>query len=307
MPDVFGLHDNANITFAQNETFQLLADLVLLQPKSSLSYEGGKSREEIIEEVATRILNQCPQSLDESAIIRKYPIMYEQSMNTVLIQEVIRFNNLLAEIRSTLKQLIKAIKGLVVMSASLEAMATFLFTNQIPELWNAKAYPSLKALGPWIQDLQERIAFLKSWYEKGLPPVFWISGFFFPQAFLTGQLQNFARKYSVPVDTVSFNFKVMKEGFGELRQVPKDGCYIHGLFLEGCRWNPDDMCLTESRPKELYTQMPIIWLIPEANRQKVDDGFYDCPVYKTLNRSGTLSTTGLSTNFVFTVEIPSNE
>lgn len=114
----------------------------------------------------------------------------------------------MAEIRSTLKELIKAIKGLVVMSAPLEAMATFLFTNQVPELWNAKAYPSLKALGPWIQDLQERIAFLKSWYEKGLPPVFWISGFFFPQAFLTGQLQNFARKYSVPVDTVSFNFKV---------------------------------------------------------------------------------------------------
>ncbi|VDO01556.1 unnamed protein product, partial [Rodentolepis nana] len=285
MPDLFGLHDNANITFAQNETYQLLADLLLLQPNTSLSQEGGNSREAIIEEVATQILGQCPQSLDESAIIRKHPIMYEQSMNTVLIQEAIRFNSLLDKIRSTLKELIKAIKGLVVMSAPLEAMATSLFTNQVPEIWNAKAYPSLKALGPWIKDLRERIAFLRAWHEVGIPPVIWISGFFFPQAFLTGQLQNFARKYSVAVDTVSFNFKIMKEDIGVLRQAPKDGCYIHGLYLEGCRWNPDEMCLMESRPKELYIEMPIIWLIPESNRQKVDDGVYDCPVYKTLTRS----------------------
>lgn len=94
------------------------------------------------------------------------------------------------------------------MSAHLEAMATSLFTNQVPAMWTAKAYPSLKALGPWIQDLQERISFLTTWCKNGIPIVFWISGFFFPQAFLTGQLQNFARKYSQAVDTVSFNFQV---------------------------------------------------------------------------------------------------
>lgn len=78
----------------------------------------------------------------------------------------------------------------------------------------------------------------------------------------------------------------MKEGLGDLKHAPNDGCYINGLFLEGCRWNSDEMCLIESRPKELHTQMPIIWLIPEANRRKVNDGIYECPVYKTLKRSG---------------------
>lgn len=52
--------------------------------------------------------------------------------------------------------------------------------------------------------------------------------------------------------------------------------------------------------------MPPIWLIPEQNH-KLKDGLYVCPVYKTLTRAGTLSTTGHSTNFVLSVEIPSRQ
>ena len=44
-PEIFGLHDNANITYALNETFTLLKNIVLLQPRSSSS--GGSSREEV--------------------------------------------------------------------------------------------------------------------------------------------------------------------------------------------------------------------------------------------------------------------
>lgn len=78
----------------------------------------------------------------------------------------------------------------------------------------------------------------------------------------------------------------MKEDVGGIGQVPIDGCYIRGLYLEGCRWNPLDSCLIESRPKELYTHMPVIWLMPTANRTKPETCIYDCPVYKTLTRSG---------------------
>jgi len=44
-PEIFGLHDNANISFAQNETFALLGTLVKLQPRVAAS--GGKSRDEV--------------------------------------------------------------------------------------------------------------------------------------------------------------------------------------------------------------------------------------------------------------------
>lgn len=52
--------------------------------------------------------------------------------------------------------------------------------------------------------------------------------------------------------------------------------------------------------------MPIIWLIPVANRTSPTSGIYDCPLYKTLTRAGTLSTTGHSTNFVVSIELPTS-
>ncbi len=44
-PQIIGLHDNANITFAQNETFSMLEGLLLLQPKTSSG--SGMTREEV--------------------------------------------------------------------------------------------------------------------------------------------------------------------------------------------------------------------------------------------------------------------
>lgn len=45
-PEIFGLHDNANITFAQNETESLLHGILQMQPRSSTG--AGRSREEVV-------------------------------------------------------------------------------------------------------------------------------------------------------------------------------------------------------------------------------------------------------------------
>jgi len=88
-------------------------------------------------------------------------------------------------------------------------------------------------------------------------------------------------------------------------QPAEAGCYIRGLYIEGARWDSEHDCLTESRPKELFTEMPIIHIKPVVDRKKPASGIYDCPCYKILTRRGTLSTTGHSTNYVITMELPS--
>jgi dynein heavy chain len=49
----------------------------------------------------------------------KFPTDYNESMNTVLVQELVRYNRLLNVMKSSLHNLKKALKGLVVMSEDL--------------------------------------------------------------------------------------------------------------------------------------------------------------------------------------------
>ncbi len=54
--------------------------------------------------------------------------------------QVIRYNRLLNVIHSSLKDLKKALKGLVVMSQALETMFNSLYNNTVPEMWAAKVW-----------------------------------------------------------------------------------------------------------------------------------------------------------------------
>lgn len=305
-PSVFGMHENAYIASANAEAFMMFDTLLSLQSVGDGSGSASDSWEKAVEVSAKEISAHGWKLFDIENVGLLYPVVYEESMNTVLQQECIRYNKLIVILLRTLPALLSALRGLIAMSSDLDAIAKSISINQVPKLWAEAAYPSMKPLSSWVEDLVERIKFIHQWIEHGSPCVFWISGFYFPQAFLTGSLQNYARKFKFPIDTVTFDFYLKQEPLIEITTQPANGVYIRGLFLEGARWDPTIRSLNDSLPKQLYTELPVIHLLPEQHRTEPTKGIYRCPVYKILSRRGVLSTTGHSTNFIMWIEIPSN-
>lgn len=86
-------------------------------------------------------------------------------MNTVLTQELTRFNGLIKIIRSSLEDLKKAIKGEVLLSTELEAALNSLQDGQVPAMWLKKSFPSLKPLGSYIKDLMARLDWFQNWVD----------------------------------------------------------------------------------------------------------------------------------------------
>ncbi|KAH8316762.1 hypothetical protein KR074_004303 [Drosophila pseudoananassae] len=296
-PEVYGLHANSGITRDLQTTKTLLDSMILLLGSEAAGSSGaGVSVEQVILGTIKQIEQEMPPDMDIEGAAEKYPVDYNESMNTVVVQEMERFLKLQKEIRASCRDLAMAIKGIMVMTPDLENVMTAMKFNRIPTKWMSKSYPCLKPLGSYVQDLYKRLNWLHDWHHHGKPPTFWLSGFFFTQAFLTGAMQNFARKYKIPIDTLTFDYVVQKV---ETKPAPpEDGVYCNGLYLEGARWEWNDSVLVEQFPKILVYSMPVIYFKPCTILELVEGTRYRCPLYKTGERKGTLSTTGHSTNYV---------
>lgn len=139
-PDVFGMHPNANITFQLQETGKLVETILSIQPRTTGGGGGGKSSDEVVFELAGEMLESLQPLLDRDEAL---PGLFDRtetgqlnSLSVVLGQEMDRFNRLTAGMKSTLAELQKAIKGLVVMSGELEGMYNNIINNQVPGMWD---------------------------------------------------------------------------------------------------------------------------------------------------------------------------
>jgi len=305
-PRVFGLHPNALITAQFNQAKKFLDTVVSVQPRIA-SGGGGKSSEEIVADMAEGFLKTIPEAAKQK---NAHPDTYRKTTGGGIIsvgvfhgQEYTRFATMISTTKASLRMLGKAITGTVLMSGDLEGMFNSFLVQKVPGNWEKVAYPCLKPLNSWVLDFIGRIDFMMSWLLNGPPTSFWLSSFFFPQGFMTASLQVHARKTKIPIDTLEFFSVVTKIPTAEdVKELPENGANVHGLYLMGCGWDVPGAVMRESHKDVLFELMPVIWLEPVdasiAKERTTERNLYQCPIYKTSERKGTLSTTGHSTNFV---------
>lgn len=151
---------NAGITRDLQTTSQLFNSFLSVV-ESSGGTDDSSATENLLTTIASDILAKLPNNFDIESATEKFPVLYNEPMNTVLIQEMERFNVLLSVICKSLHDLIKAIKGAIVMTPELETMALSLSVGKYPAFWSKFSYPSLKSLGGYITNFIERLRFLQ--------------------------------------------------------------------------------------------------------------------------------------------------
>ncbi|KAA0154745.1 hypothetical protein FNF29_02274 [Cafeteria roenbergensis] len=303
-PAVFGLHPNAEIGYFMQASKDLWRNLIDLQPRSAGGGEGV-SRESVIQSTIDDVQGKVPEQEDILNIKKRFTLEGATPTPTqiVLLQELERWNILVATIDSSLADLSRALKGEIGMSDELEALAEALFNGFLPAMWAAKAPKTEKPLGSWIQHFEDRLSQYRDWVGGGQPPVMWLSGLHIPESFLTALVQMTCRRKHWPLDKSTL-FTMVTEHL-EADTIPhalEDGCYVRGLYLEGAGWDLERSVLKRQDPKVLVTELPILQVIPiEAAKLKLH-GTFRAPVYVTQSRRN-----AMGVGLVFEADLATDE
>ena len=317
---MFGLHPNAEIGYLTNWTATIFD--TILQMGGGGAGDGGASTGKIKEvmEYFTKNLPENFQMIDMMELAE--PLLQGESgpFVVVALQECQRMNELIQEIRRSLIELEKGMKGQLNMSGPMEDLIKAIAINQWPGRnpfsqcqWEKKAWPSMKSLMSEFADMLVRIAQLKVWStDLKTPFSLWLPGLFNPTSYLTAVMQVTARRTGMPLDQMTTETHIttfMKPEFVDY--YPNDGAFVHGLYIEGARWPTGDEAgdtelvsgtptagyLVDGRLKELLPPLPIIYVkaVPvQATWEPSAVGYlrrlpdiYEAPVYYTSFRGFT--------------------
>merc|ERR1719478_450385 len=262
-PELFGLHSNADLVFRTAQTTDVLSTILDISPKDS-GGGGGESREDAVLRVVAELEGKLPPDYHgEETKIAIKALGATKPLNICLQQEIDRLQKVISLVRKTLANLKLAIAGTIVMSAEQ----------------------------------------LTGWLKGGRPNVFWLTGFFNPQGFLTANRQEVCRKHAKEgwaLDDVVNLTRVVNMEREEVRKGPDEGVYIYGLFLDGCRWDKPGNKLADSVPKVLFAPLPVLLVTGQLSTEKKADSYsYSAPCYRNKSRRGL--------NFIFPVDLRSEE
>ena len=307
-PEIFGLHVNADITFRNKQTNEMIGTIIDTQPKAVGGGGGGMSREDIVLAAGEDMLAKDPGDFDVNEV--KDAIVKLGGMgkphNVVLWQEIERINVIIKLYRLTLKNLKLAVAGTIIMGADLIEALDNLYDARPPPGWVNKSWVSPTS-GLWFASFMERVSQLKNWIEKGKPASFWLTGFFNPNGFLTATMQDVARRHQGwALDEVVMFSEPTKNDAKDVRAGPEEGVYVHGLWIDGAGWDKKRVCLVEQAPKVLFYELPVTLITgvqytekksgwgfgdPKLTSGKVDMTKFSAPLYMYPRRcTGALGT-----------------
>ncbi|XP_045527512.1 dynein beta chain, ciliary-like [Pieris brassicae] len=286
-PYLYGLHPNAEIGYLTTVSERLFKVVFEMQPRDAGAQAGGgATKEEMVRYILDDILDRVPEPFNLQELMGKVEEL--TPFTIVALQECERMNRLMGEIRRSLKEVELGLKGELTISSDMEKLMESLFMDNVPDSWTKLAYPSLLGLAAWFSDLCLRLVELENWSgDFNLPPAVWLAGFFNPQSFLTAIMQQTARKNEWPLDKMCLNCDVTKKYRGDFNAPPREGANIHGLYMEGARWDTATGGIVESRMMELFPIVPVIYIKAVTQDKQDVKNVYECPVYKIRMRGPT--------------------
>ncbi|KAG8123327.1 hypothetical protein E2320_018706, partial [Naja naja] len=314
-PELFGMHHCAERQYLKAQTESFINSIVSTQPTYStdiirLLFEISSSSFPPFFQYSTKNMEGASTNeyvSTEIVTLRSFisPLL------PVLRQEIDHCNNLLYLIFRSLQELQQGIKGKIILTKRLEELYNSILKGRVADLWEQSSFKTNKPLGSWIDDLIIQVNFFAMWADR----------------FLIAVCQNYARLNKVTVDSLTFTHKVLpltqdedfsfnrkesilNKAFKEHFQY-ETGVKIYGLYIDGASWNPNTQALDEPELHRRYYPLPDIQFLPRSITfspsycGEEDQLLYKCPLYKTPQRTGMLSSMGESTNFVTEVNLPS--
>jgi dynein heavy chain len=103
----------------------------------------------------------------------------------------------------------------------------------------------------------------------------WLSGLHIPESYLTALVQATCRKNGWPLDKSTLYTQVTQWQTAEdVTERAHQGCFVHGLYLEGAGWDSQRGCLIRQDPKQLIKDLPVMKIIPvESHKLKLQVRF----------------------------------
>lgn len=276
-PSVFGLHESAEVAFRTNSSELLLHKIVT----ASQTHVAGKGDTRLADnELALSFCHAIEKQLANPLEITLPESTSEtvDAMRIVLEQEVVRYNQLHTTMSQSLADLERAIDGRGIMTKSLDAVFTALLLQRVPLEWKETIGDvGHKSLSSWVSELGKRLENMRLWCAQGKPNSFYLPGLVFPQGLLAGITQQYGRQNDIAIDTLALHTQVTRmidpdEIQFAMSQYDIDrfgGVYIHGLQLEGGRWDKETGALKDPMPDgesgvagARFSEMPVLWCRP---------------------------------------------